>query len=644
MYYLLLLFPLQQRLGNVCALSSNASTGTMQTVATSLENSWIEHLSQETEDNLARSRSYAKLSLLDENKTKRPVYNGHYVLVKPTGLSEPRLLLYSTQVGDMIKMSKTQLESDEFLDWVSGKRSIGPSWATPYALSIMGTRYVSNCPYGTGDGYGDGRAISIGELHGYELQIKGAGPTPFCRGGDGRAVLRSSIREFLASEAMHYLGVATTRALSLVVSDKETVYRPWYRGDDPQNKPNFPFQRTTSSKKKRDVMDRQDPNIMIMEKPAMTTRVATSFMRIGHLDLFARRAEKKNVENFDQTDLRFDTSTREWEELEAMVWHACFREYRTEAYEPFFDSKDIASASQKLLELSVDGIATMTANWIRVGFVQGNFNADNCLVAGRTMDYGPFGWVEKYHPLEAKWTGSHKHFGFQNQATAGLANYQILVESVAPVICAARDLEDCDAVVEATMEKAQSLFSQRLAENMRIKIGFPRDSEDGDGLWDRLEDSLLVDSHVDWTLFFRQLTYVARDFKNLKDDPESMITMLESRPSMEEESGVFYEPLSDSLRRQWKAWLLDWYQELEKNEYVATAYDRMLLANPKYVLREWMLVDAYSSANDGEEAELFRLFNLIQNPYAEGSPSDERRYYRRASAESLQAGGTAFMS
>ena len=90
----------------------------------------------------------------------------------------------------------------------------------------MGTRYTNNCPYGTGNGYGDGRAISIGEMHGYELQLKGAGTTPFHRGADGRAVLRSSIREFLASEAMHYLGVSTTRALSLVVSRDETVMRP----------------------------------------------------------------------------------------------------------------------------------------------------------------------------------------------------------------------------------------------------------------------------------------------------------------------------------------------------------------------------------------------------------------------------------
>jgi uncharacterized protein YdiU (UPF0061 family) len=112
-----------------------------------------------------------------------------------------------------------------------------PSWATPYALSIYGQEYTSNCPFGTGNGYGDGRALSFGEVlipHGedgaatrWELNFKGSGKTPFCRSGDGRAVLRSSVREFLASEALFHLNVSTTRALALVVSDTETARRVW---------------------------------------------------------------------------------------------------------------------------------------------------------------------------------------------------------------------------------------------------------------------------------------------------------------------------------------------------------------------------------------------------------------------------------
>ena len=193
-----------------------------------MDNSWIEQLSPETDANLQKSRRKEGLSDLDDNRHRRPVFNGHYVLVEPSGLTKPKLLLYSQEVAkDLLGLDTTKLfvpnEStandspnekkgdgscaadlivdDTFLQYVSGNQQLGPSWATPYALSIMGTRYTNNCPYGTGDGYGDGRAIAIGEFHGYELQLKGAGKTPFCRGADGRAVLRSSIREFLASEA-----------------------------------------------------------------------------------------------------------------------------------------------------------------------------------------------------------------------------------------------------------------------------------------------------------------------------------------------------------------------------------------------------------------------------------------------------------
>ena len=109
-------------------------------------------------------------------------------------------------------------------------RKIG--WATGYALSIYGTEYYEQCPFKTGNGYGDGRAISILEavINGkrWEMQLKGGGRTPYCRGADGRAVLRSSIREFLAQEHMHALGVPTSRSLSLYVSQTEKVRRPWF--------------------------------------------------------------------------------------------------------------------------------------------------------------------------------------------------------------------------------------------------------------------------------------------------------------------------------------------------------------------------------------------------------------------------------
>src|SRR5690606_30396905 len=176
------------------------------------------------------------------------------------------------------------------------------SWATGYALSIYGTEYYAQCPFQTGNGYGDGRAISVFEaiINGrrWEFQLKGGGKTPYCRGADGRAVLRSSVREFLAQEHMHSLGIPTSRSLTLFTSKKEQVTRPW-------------FNENSYSK---------DPEVMIEEDVAITTRVASSFLRVGQIELFGRRARK----NEHKDALK---------ELEMIVLHLIDREYSEEIKE-----------------------------------------------------------------------------------------------------------------------------------------------------------------------------------------------------------------------------------------------------------------------------------------------------------------------
>lgn len=614
-----------------------------------IDNSWPRELSSETAENLKKSRMFASLADSDENRTKRPVYNGHWVAVAPTGLKDPQRVLVSEDVAyNLLQLTKEQVESEDFLKWVSGNLVLEETWATPYALSIMGKRYTSNCPYGTGNGYGDGRAISIAEFNGHELQLKGAGTTPFHRGADGRAVLRSSIREFLASEAMHYLGVETTRALSLIKSGQDTSMRPWYSDDAVLQIPDMDDIRLASypPEKRKEIIaqlrttQKADPNIMISEPNAITCRVATSFVRIGHIDLFARRAERASMETVGETDKRFNQNTPEWKELEQIIWHACRREFKQQSYDPYVETKDLAGAASKMLELSCESIAAMVANWIRVGFAQGNFNADNCLVGGKTMDYGPFGWIEEYTPLFAKWTGSGQHFGFMNQPSAGFVNYQVLVESVAPVICAARGEEDLDKVVEEFMMKGQKVFEQKIDMVVRNKMGLPADADAADDLWESLK-ALLQTSRADWTIFWRQLTYVVKEYPDLdSDEYDEMMTTLEG----EGESGTFYEPLTPERRREWIAWMKDWREVLKASRPEGDIYESMRLANPKYVLREWMLVDAYTAASDEDYTLLNELYELIQRPYEEGSSKEAESYYRRSPDSVSARGGTAFMS
>jgi len=391
------------------------------------DHSWVQQLSPETPENRLKSQKIAGAADDGQsNNVKRPVFNGHYVPVRPLPLKTPRLVIHSPDMATKLGLSSKDVFSQEFVQYLSGdvdrafhgladgtpSENPSPSdkiatWATPYALSIMGTRYTSNCPYGTGDGYGDGRAITIGEVlstadlsqnglpQRYELQLKGAGPTPFCRGADGRAVYRSSIREFLASEAMYNLNVATTRALSLILSDGgsgDKVNRPWYSEDSKrQGLPDiqdprlskYPLEDRKVILAQLKAQIKNDPNIMIQEPCAITCRVSPSFVRIGHIDLFARRATREISQEGE--DAKPDRESTEFQELEQLLWHACFREFPSQCYHPFRKDNDVVSASKCLLDHSLENIATLVADWIRVGFVQGNFNADNCLIAGRTM-------------------------------------------------------------------------------------------------------------------------------------------------------------------------------------------------------------------------------------------------------------------
>uniref|UniRef100_UPI003526D7C9 protein adenylyltransferase SelO family protein n=1 Tax=Glaciecola sp. SC05 TaxID=1987355 RepID=UPI003526D7C9 len=192
-------------------------------------------------------------------------------------IENPEYVTHSKDFFAELGFDDSLATSEDFVALFSGDTSKVPStmrdigWATGYALSIFGTEYIQQCPFQTGNGYGDGRAVSVLEavIKGkrWEMQLKGGGRTPYCRGADGRAVLRSSIREFLGQEYMHSLGVPTSRSLSLYVSTTHGVNRPWYSPG-------------THS---------QDPNIMSLEPIAISTRVAPSFLRVGQLELFARR-------------------------------------------------------------------------------------------------------------------------------------------------------------------------------------------------------------------------------------------------------------------------------------------------------------------------------------------------------------------
>jgi len=562
----------------------------LERLGRSADHSWIEQLSSDPE---AEEHT--------PNKRSREVRSGHYVRVRPTPLLRPKLAVHSADVAELLGISEGEVASEAFVAFFSGDQGrVGAleSWCTPYALAIMGQPQYQNCPFGNGNGYGDGRAVSVGEVvvkgRRWEMQLKGGGTTPFCRGADGRAVLRSSIREFLASEAMHHLRVGTTRALCLTVSSGETVQRPWYSG------------RTDGTDWFR------DPDTVINEPCAITTRVSPSFLRVGHLDLFARRATAEG------------STPRHLRELEQIVEHAIFREYPDSA-----PGRPLPERALAMLEAAADRLTEMVSGWLRVGFCQGNFNSDNCLIGGRTMDYGPFGWIDRYDPLFAKWVGSGQHFAFMNQPRAALFNYITLVSAVQPVL-GDDSRGSGQEGLKALVQRASQRVATAVSEVFRSKLGFAAPgSEAAEGLWADLEP-LMRKSRVDYTILWRQL---AQSWEASLDDANALFSPL---------TPAFYDSPSEELMTEWVAWLRRWRAALDA-EGASGVSERIRAASPKYVPREWMLADAYRRAAYGDFAGVRELQRLFRRPYHE-QPEFEAKYYRRTPDAALEEGGVAYMS
>lgn len=547
--------------------------------------------------------------------------SGHFVLVKPTPLPRPSLVLASEDMCRTLQLDHEACSSDDFVRLFSGgsvsERIPGfdVTWATPYALSIYGQEVQPNGAGAHGYGYGDGRAISIGEValsatERYELQLKGAGRTPFCRGADGRAVLRSSAREFLASEAMHALGVPTTRALALVVSGSESVLRPWYANA------------SAAIALGAHAGERHGGDVTRRERCAITTRVARSFVRVGQLELYARRARTGDAHAAA--------------ELEALVRHVLAREYARVAET---HAGDLRAQILGMAAEATRRFATLAAEWIRVGYTQSNFNADNCLVGGATVDYGPFGFVEAYEPGWVMWIGGGEHFSFGNQPRAAGENLKMLLRSLEPLLEEGADVAQLRALAsEVYPRESRSALGRVYARKLGLRA---EHAEVGHALFEGTHtfegaSALLRKAPTDWTLFWRQLAEVPAAAEQGED-----VWMRLLAPA-------FYEPPAERVVKGWRAWLRRWLDELRRTS-AAHAFDgvdvgdAMRSVSPKYVPREWMLVAAYTDAERGEYGTLREMHELLRRPYDE-QPAMAGKFYRRRPAGAELQGGVGFMS
>ena len=338
--------------------------------------------------------------------------------------------------------SNQDIQSKEFLEVMTGNSIIKNS--KPFAMCYAGHQF------GNWAGQlGDGRAINLGEIKNWALQLKGAGPTPYSRTADGLAVLRSSVREYLCSEAMHHLGVPTTRALSLSLTGDQVLRDMMYDGNS------------------------------AYEKGAIVSRVAKSFLRFGNFEIFAARNDLKNLKILTDYTILHHFSH---------LGNPC-----KEVYLKFFQE-----VTNKTLEMIV--------HWQRVGFVHGVMNTDNMSILGLTIDYGPYGWLEGF---DLGWTPNttdkkHKRYRYGNQPTIGLWNLYQLANALYPLIDEAAPLEEI-------LERYQRDFKTESLHMMRSKLGLTLSKKNDLLLIESLEKNLQA-SETDMTIFFRKLSDFKKEF------------------------------------------------------------------------------------------------------------------------------------
>jgi len=573
----------------------------------------------ETLDDLANLASYSLVDTLNcdpeanvngADHMPRQVFTGHYVPVNPTAIKDPDYVTPSRAFFGELGFTDEIAQSADFVRMFSGDISQVPApmrkvgWACGYSLSIFGTEYTQQCPFQTGNGYGDGRAVSVLEAvikgRRWEMQLKGGGPTPYCRGADGRAVLRSSVREFLAQEHMYALGVPTSRSLSLYVSKSEKVKRPWYSEGS----------------------NSIDPDMLVSEPVAISTRVAPSFIRVGQLELFSRRARKQE-------------HPKAMEELQKIVLHLIDREYGD-----VIDEK--LTTCEKVILLAREYRARLTslvANWIRVGYCQGNFNSDNCAAGGFTLDYGPFGFCDEFNPEYQPWSRGGRHFGFLYQPLAAERNFQMFLKVLGVLLASDQDyLQQLEEIADGF----SSVMQEQLEKMWAAKLGLDTFHE---ALFSELA-TLMVQTPVDYTIFFRELSTLPDDIGSLKKSfyIEPKHSMVSRHPT--------YNSDPEGMDARWSEWLNKWKSLISSSTGVNATASRsreeisrqMKLVNPKYSLRAWLIVPAYEQAAQGNYALVQELQEVMTQPYAEQSMDVEEKYYRPKPAEFFEIGGLSHYS
>ncbi|MGV3502976.1 MAG: protein adenylyltransferase SelO [Adhaeribacter sp.] len=469
------------------------------------------------------------------NQTPRHTPGMMYSLVLPTPVRQPKLLAWSDDLAAELGIQKPQ--SQQEIDLLGGNY-VAPTMQ-PYAACYAGHQF------GNWAGQlGDGRAITLGEWEtspgqSWELQLKGAGPTPYSRRADGRAVLRSSVREYLMSEAMHYLGVPTTRALSLVATGDQVMRDMFYNGN------------------------------AAFEPGAIVMRVAPSFLRFGNFEISAARKETDNLRQLaDWTIAR---------------------------YYPHLSGDD------KLLPWFKEVVArtaSLMVEWQRVGFVHGVMNTDNMSVLGLTIDYGPFSFLDDYDPAFTPNTTDlpGRRYAFGQQPSIAYWNLGCLASAIAPL------LPGTDELV-AALEEFEGLYLNQYAAMMGRKLGLDQVREADLALISQLEKTLTT-IKPDMTIFFQQLMTLPGEVESAQAAGGHFADSLYAELSAEQGEALFSFLQAYAARLQ--------ANTISREASVAI----MRQANPRFILRNYLLHQAIQELEQGEDKLFVKLQAALREPYS----------------------------
>lgn len=442
-----------------------------------------------------------------------------YQKLEATPLNKAHLISYNKQAFDLIKLDYAQALEKKFVKFVNGEYAL--KGTLPYAMAYAGHQFGYFVPQ-----LGDGRAINLGETNGWHLQTKGSGLTAYSRQGDGRAVLRSSIREYIMSEAMHGLKIPTTRALALIGSS-HGVYRSF-----------------------------KEP-----ETGAVVMRLSPSWIRFGTFEFFAQQENGK-------------------EHLKQLANYVIKQSYS-------HLENDKAKYEKMFFEL-VDNTAKLIALWQAYGFMHGVMNTDNMSVAGLTIDYGPFAFMDYYDAnCICNHTDRDGRYSFSNQAYVARWNLEVLANSLGKICRYGNLMDYLNTFMFSFKKEFWTLMSKRLG------LESFKSSNSYSTLIKHLLEAM-QSSKMDYNVFFYELTKV----KTL-DDISAILNL-----------AVYPQ------------YLKEWFKEYEnalkqENKRLQNAQELMKCVNPKYIIKNYMLQDAIEKATKGDFTLVNELLNIAQNPFEE---------------------------